>query len=190
MSLAICWCRFSGQKSRGNALNEPVQCQSSPSESSSPNTSAALSPMMSGSPCPDSSHNFNLTSKVLWWLFRGLTPCLQQQRKCFHKPPRANKWDLTHKRFWWPINSALASVQNEPGLSPNSWLISIRGIKRLFPPTAGCIHITLMDSFKGYGTQTLIRLPQRPCCWSLDIGSKWNVTSGKRPEPGSPGLIH
>lgn len=131
-----------------------------------------------------------LMSEVLWWVFGGLTPNQEQCRRHFHKP-RANKWDLTHKRLWWPINSALAGIQNEPSLSPNSWLISIRGIwRRFFSLCAGCIHITLMDSFKGYGTQTLIRLPLRPCCWSLDIGSKWNVTSGKRPEPASPSLIH
>lgn len=49
---------------------------------------------------------------------RGLTPGLEKQRRSFHKP-WANKWDLTHKRLWWPINSALAGIQNEPSLSPN-----------------------------------------------------------------------
>lgn len=28
----------------------------------------------------------------------------------------ANKWDLTHKRHWWPINSALACFQTEAAL--------------------------------------------------------------------------
>lgn len=45
-----------------------------------------------------------------------------------------NKWDLTHKRHWWPINSTLACFQTQPSLSPNSWLISIHGIRRLFSP--------------------------------------------------------
>lgn len=130
-----------------------------------------------------------LMNKVLWWVFWGLTPSMQWRRRHFHKAP-ADKWDFTHKTLWWPINSALAEIQNESSFPPNSWLISIKGIWRLFFLWAGCIHITLMDSFKAYSTQTLIRLPLRLRCWSLDIGSKWNVTSGKRPEPVSPSLIH
>ncbi len=52
----------------------------------------------------------------LWWLEHGGPRQGQTRQKKRHFHETLNKWDLTHKRHWWPINSALACFQTEAAL--------------------------------------------------------------------------